>query len=142
MAREICLSLPVGKLEETGQRYLINVIRILRYINYRKKKSIFKGGQERKFVKPLRQRPISRTIFLEITQFQIGIQWNYSVQQQCSPGFGNTTMLSRFWKFILSYYDLKHLFDILTVVRIIARLMLAWTKRSQFTGFFLLHLYA
>jgi hypothetical protein len=37
MAREICLSLPVGKLEETGQRYLINVIRILRYINYRKK---------------------------------------------------------------------------------------------------------
>jgi len=74
MAREICLSQPEGKLEETGQRYLINVIRILRYINYRKKKSIFKGGQERKFVIPLRQKPISRTIFLEITQFQIGIQ--------------------------------------------------------------------
>ena len=74
MAREICLSQSEGKLEETGQRYLINVIRILRYINYRKKKSIFKGGQERKFVIPLRQKQISRTIFLEIIQFQIGIQ--------------------------------------------------------------------
>jgi hypothetical protein len=74
MAREICLSLPVGKLEETGQRYLINVIRILRYINYRKKKIHLQGRTREK---------ICETIETE-TNFKNNIFGDYSISNRNS----------------------------------------------------------